>query len=156
MAPVLIFLFRIKRTSRHICSAPISPELRLSADVSRRASMSPAERRCLHIKRQYRRIKWRVFRDVSQCFKSGSRCFMIYHILQVFHDVLQCLVSRATIGIAASATTRPIKRRRRPRADRLTDRDNVAEIGDNSAEIKIGDNSAEIKIVNIASKVIPC
>ena len=42
-----------------------------------------------------------------------------------------CLASRATIGVAASAT-----------ADRLRDRDNTARIGNNSAEI--GDNSAEI------------
>ena len=61
----------------------------------------------------------------------------------MFYYVLQCLVSHATIGIAASATTA---------ADRLTDRDNVAEIDDNSAEID--DDAAGI--VNIASKVIPC
>ena len=57
-------------------------------------------------------------------------------------------MSRATIGIAASAT-----------ADRRRDRDNAAGIGDNSAEI--GDHSAEIGddtagIVDIAVKVIPC
>ena len=68
-------------------------------------------------------------------------CFMM------FYYVL-CLASRATIGIAASAT-----------ADRLRDRDNAAGIGDNSAEI--GDNSAEIgngaaEIVNIAANLIPC
>ena len=59
--------------------------------------------------RRYCHIEWRVFRDVSQCFKrwfqnvlsvswcftSGSRClwrFTMYHnVLKVFHDVLLCL-----------------------------------------------------------------
>ena len=73
----------------------------------------------------------------------------------MFNNVLRCLVSRATIGISASAA-----------ADRLTDRDNAAGISDNSAEIgyisaEIVDNSAEIGddaagIVDIAAKVIPC
>ena len=59
-----------------------------------------------------------------------------------------CLASRATIGVAASAT-----------ADRLRDRNNASGIGDNSTEI--GDNSAEIGdsaagIVDIAANVIPC
>ena len=63
---------------------------------------------------------------------------MMYHNgLQVFHDVLRCLVSHATIGIAASATARtPI----------------AAVIIDNSSEIS--DDAAEI--VNITAKVIPC
>ena len=60
----------------------------------------------------------------------------------MFNNVLWCLVSRATIGIAASAAA----------ADRLRDRDNAAGIGDNSAEI--GDGAAGI--VNIAANVIPC
>ena len=52
------------------------------------------------------------------------------------------------IGMASSAN-----------ADRLSDRDIVVRIGDNSAEI--GNNSAEIGddaagIVDIAAKVIPC
>ena len=66
----------------------------------------------------------------------------------MFNHVLRCLVSRVTIGIAASAT-----------ANRLRDCDNVAGTGDNSAEID--DNSAEIGgdaagIVDIAANVIPC
>ena len=59
----------------------------------------------------------------------------------MFNNVLQCLASNATIGIAASAT-----------ADRLRDRNNSAGIGDNSGEI--GNDAAGI--VNIAVKVIPC
>ena len=46
-------------------STPISPE-------------TPCKRRCLHAKRRYRRIEWRVFRDVSQCFKSVSCCFTCF------------------------------------------------------------------------------
>ena len=67
-------------------SAPISP-------------VTPRDRWSLRIERQYRRIEWRVFHDVSQCFKSdswcftsGSRCFTMYHnVLHVFHYVLLCL-----------------------------------------------------------------
>ena len=71
---------------------------------------------------------------------------MFHNVLHVFHDVLRCLASRATIGARAAA-------------DRLRDRDNAAGIGDNSAEI--GDNSVEIgdgaaRIVDIAANVIPC
>ena len=66
----------------------------------------------------------------------------------MFNNVLWCLASRATIGVAASAAS-----------DRLRDRDNTAGIVDNSAEI--GDNSAEIGdgaagIVDIPANVIPC
>ena len=76
-----------------------------------------------------------MFYDISQCFT-------------MFNNVLWCLVSRATIGIADRAA-----------ADRLMDRDNAAGIGDNTAGID--DNSTEIGddaagIVNIAAKVIPC
>ena len=53
----------------------------------------------------------------------------------MFNNVL-CLVSRTTIGVA----------------DRLRDRDNYAEIADNSTEI--GDGAAGI--VDIAVNVIPC
>ena len=68
-----------------------------------------------------------------------------------FNNVLRCLESRATIGIASSATARP------PIADHLRGRDNAAGINDNSAEI--GNNSSEISddaagIVDIAAKVI--
>ena len=59
----------------------------------------------------------------------------------MFNNVLWCLASRATIGIAARAA-----------ADRLRDSDNVAGIGDNSAEI--GDGAAGI--VDIAANLIPC
>ena len=66
----------------------------------------------------------------------------------MFNNVLWCLASRATIGIAACGA-----------ADRLRDRDNAAGIGDNSAEV--GNNSAEIGdgaagIVDIAANVVPC
>ena len=66
----------------------------------------------------------------------------------MFNNVLWCLTSRATIGVAASAA-----------ADRLRDWDNAAGIGDNSA--KIGDNYVEIGngaagFVDIAANVIPC
>ena len=57
----------------------------------------PIERRRLRIERRYRRIEWRLFHDVSQCFK----CFMM------FYNVLWCLASRATIGVAASVPARP-------------------------------------------------
>ena len=58
-------------------------------------------------------------------------------------NILRCLVSHATIGIAASATARA--------ADHLRDRDTTG-IGHNSAEI--GEDTAGI--VDIAAKVIPC
>ena len=66
----------------------------------------------------------------------------------MFNNVLWCLSSRATIGVAVSAA-----------ADRLKDRDNAAGIGDNAAEMCI--NSAEIGdgtagIVDIAANVISC
>ena len=61
----------------------------------------------------------------------------------MFNNVLWCLASRATIGVA----------------DRLRDCDNAAGIGNNAAGI--GNNSAEIGddtagIVDIAANVIPC
>ena len=59
----------------------------------------------------------------------------------MFNNVLQCLVSRATISIAASVT-----------ADCLRDHDNGAGIGDSSAET--GDDAEGI--VDIAAKEIPC
>ena len=59
----------------------------------------------------------------------------------MFKNVLQCLVSRATISIAASVT-----------ADCLRDHGNTAGIGDSSAEI--GDDAEGI--VDIAAKEIPC
>ena len=90
-----------------------------------------------------------VVHDVLWHFTMFYKCFMM------FYYVWQCLVSHATIGIAASAT-----------ADHLWNRDNAAGIVANSAEIgnnsvEIGDNSAEIGdaaagIINIAAKVIPC
>ena len=58
----------------------------------------------------------------------------------MFHDVLCCLASRATIGIGDRAAT-----------NRLRDPDNAAGIGDNNAEI--GDGAAGI--VDIAANVIP-
>ena len=56
----------------------------------------------------------------------------------MFNNVSRCLVSRATIGIAALAT-----------AKHLRDRDNAAGISNNAAGIRdnsaeINDNSAEI------------
>ena len=62
------------------------------------------ERRRLRIERRYRRIEWLLFHDVSQCFK----CFMmIYNVLHVFHNVLWCLASRTTIGVAALVPALP-------------------------------------------------
>ena len=68
-------------------SAPTSPE-------------TWRERRCLRIERRYCNIKWRVFCDASQCFKSLSwcftgvhdvlRCFSMYHVL-LFNNILRCL-----------------------------------------------------------------
>ena len=66
---------------------------------------------------------------------------MFYKCFMMFNNVLLCLVSRATIGIAASAT-----------ADRLRDHENVRGISDNSSEI--GDEAA--LIVDIAAKVTAC
>ena len=59
----------------------------------------------------------------------------------MFNNVLRCLASRATIGIATLAT-----------ADRLRDHDNAAGTGYNYAEI--GNDAAGI--VDIAAKLIPC
>ena len=114
------------------------------------------ERRRLRIERRYRRIEWRLFHDVlsvSWCFTSGSRCFTcvswcftcVSWCFTMFYNVLWCLASRATIGVAASVPARPSI------ASALRDRDN-SEIGDNSAEI--GDGAAGI--VDIAANVIPC
>ena len=76
---------------------------------------------------------------------------MYHNVLQVFYgftmfkNVLQCLVSHATIGIAATATVDCLSE-----GDNVTGiADNSTEIADNSAEIvdnsaEIGDNSAEI------------
>ena len=76
-----------------------------------------------------------VVHDVLRCIT------MLYMCLAIFNNVLLCLASRATIGVAASAA-----------ADRLRDRDNAAGIGDNSAEIGAG----AAGIVHIAANVIPC
>ena len=80
---------------------------------------------------------------------------MYHNVLHLFHDVLLCLTSHETIGVASSTT-----------ANRLRDRDNAAGIGNNSAKIgnnsaEIGDNYAEISdgtagIVDITPNVIKC
>ena len=72
----------------------------------------------------------------------------------MFNNILQCLVSRGTIGITNCAA-----------ADRLRDREGAAGISDNAEGLGdngagIGDNSAEISddaagIVDITAKVIP-
>ena len=64
----------------------------------------------------------------------------------MFNNVSRCSVSRATIGDSVAA-------------DRLSDHDSAAGIGNNAAGISdnaagISDNAAEIG--DIASKVIPC
>ena len=87
-------------------SAPISPI------TPRDRRCRRAERRRLHIERRYRRIEWRLFHDVSQCFKCFTRVLWCF---TMFNNVLWCLASRATIGVAASAA-----------ADRLRDHDNAA------------------------------
>ena len=66
---------------------------------------------------------------------------MFYMCFIMFYYVLWCLESRATIGVAASAT-----------ADCLRDCDNAAGIGDNSADIDDG----AAGIVDISANVIPC
>ena len=83
-------------TLLHICwviPTPQSPEtprwyrrkLLASAENYARAPKTTRERRCCPAEHQYCRIEWRVFRDVSLCFK----CFMMFHnVLRVFHDVL--------------------------------------------------------------------
>ena len=99
------------------------------------------ERRRLRIERRYRRIESRLFHDVSQCFK----CFMMFY--NVLHNVLLCFMMfsescndwRRRIGARAAA-------------DRLRDRDIVAGIGDNSAEI--GNGAAGI--IDIAANMILC
>ena len=50
-------------------SAPISPV------TPRNRRRLRVERRRLRIERRYRRIEWRLFHDVSQCFK----CFMMFY-----------------------------------------------------------------------------
>ena len=99
----------------------------------RRIEWPPHDSSSLHRARmsshQMVSVSW-CFKSFSWCFTSDSQCFTMYHnVLHVFHDVLWCftmfnnvlwsLASRATIGVAASAT-----------ADRLRDRDNAAGIGD--------------------------
>ena len=75
------------------------------------------------------------FKSVSWCFTSGSQCFMTFHdasqcftsvswCFSMFNNVLQRLVSCATIGIATSATAYHPKVR-----------DNAEGIGNNSTEI---------------------
>ena len=90
---------------------------------------------------RYRSIEWRVFEcfmmfhhvlSVSWCFTSGSWFLLVVHDVSqcitcvswcfaMFNNVL-CLVSRATISVAASATASGIS-------------DNAAGIGDNTAGI---------------------
>ena len=64
---------------------------------------------------RYRHIEWRVFCDVSQCFKCFMmfydisqyitmfyKCFMMFHyVLQVFHDVSLCftMLSESRCGV---------------------------------------------------------
>ena len=85
----------------------------------RRIEWPPRDRRCrcpkrrrLHIERwrfrierRYCRIEWRLFHDVSQCFK----CFiMFYMCFMMFYNVLWCLASRAMVGVASSVPSRPL------------------------------------------------
>ena len=83
--------------------------------------------RCLHIESRYCHIEWRVFCYVSQCFKSvsyfttGSRCFRrltMYHVLQVFHDVLLCFTM-----FSESCNVRRLHGRRSPQGSRQCRRD---------------------------------
>ena len=129
-------------------SAPISPvtphDRRRRQSERRRRRIERRrvriEQRRLRIERRYYCIEWRVFQDVlfvSWCFSSGSRCFTCFTCVScftMFNNVLWCLASRTTIGIAASAP-----------GDHLRDRDNSAEIGDGAAGI-----------VDITANVIPC
>ena len=102
---------------------------------------------------------FRVFRDVSQCFKS----FMIHNVLLVVHDVLlrftmyQCFTSVSCFAMFSESRTdrhRRMRCFRSPQGSRQRRR-----VGDNSAEI--GDDAAGIVddaagIVDIAAKVVPC
>ena len=76
------------------------------------------ERRRLRIERRYRRFDdkcfmmfhnvLRVFHDVLPVVHNVLRCItMFYMCFMMFYNVLWCLASRATIGVAASATVRP-------------------------------------------------
>ena len=94
-------------TLLHICGVIPTPQSPISPVTQR-------DRRRLRIQRRYRRIEWRLFHDVSQCFKcfmiftSGSRCFtMFYMCFMMFYYVLWCLASHATIGVTASVPARP-------------------------------------------------
>ena len=74
----------------------------------------------------------RVFHDVLLVVHDVLRRFTMFYKCFNFHDVLLCLVSRATIGITASATARmPIA---------LGIGDNSAEIGDDAAGPPINNN----------------
>ena len=122
LGKVLIYPWLV--TLLHICGvvptppSPISPEtprdrrrrrierrrLRIEWPPRDRRHRCPKRRR-LHIERRYCRIEWRVFHDVSQCFKY----FMMFHnVLSIswcftmFNNVLWCLASRATIGDRAA------------------------------------------------------
>ena len=84
---------------------PVTPRNRRRRRIERRRLH--IERWHLHIERWHLRIKWRCWMmfhnvlNVSWCFTSGSRCFTyVSWCFTMFKNVLWCLASRATIGIA--------------------------------------------------------
>ena len=122
--------------------APTSPSLAPMLPCRAERWCRRAERLYLCIESQYHRIKWRVFRDVSQCFKcfmmfhnvfksvswcftSGSRCFDVSNVSQcftsvswcftMFNNVFRCLVSHATNGIANRRSPQGSRQRHRDR-----------------------------------------
>ena len=71
---------------------------------------------------------------------------MYHNVLHLFHDVLLCLTFNNVLCLASRATIGD-----RAAADRLRDRGNAAEIGDNSTK-KSNDAAG---IVDISANVIP-
>ena len=128
-------------TLLHICGVIPTPQLPISPETPR----------------WYRRIEWRVFHDISQCFKSVSRCFtsgshcttMFYMCFMTFYyvyNVLWCLACRAMIGVAASTTTRP------PIAWGIS----TVPQGSAITQQKSAMAAQPAGIVDIATNVIPC
>ena len=87
---------------------PISPETTQLPISLRQEPMSPSadnptsNGECSSVSWCFTSGSWcfTTFHYVSQCFTSVSWCFTM------FNNVLRCLVSHATIGFAASATSR--------------------------------------------------
>ena len=91
--PAELYQLRNRRYRRKLPWASILPWR--APMCSRRAPIFPRHAPVSLHRATHWMANVRVFCDVSQCFKSGSWCFMtfyMYHdVLQVFHDVLPCL-----------------------------------------------------------------